>query len=68
MSYCFDSTGISQKRDNSNMIVTVASSKNIVLSPNIRSTKYIIEKLMKAVKGYSGKYVVISLGAGSGIT
>ena len=68
MSYCFDSTRISQKRDNSNMIVTVASSKNIVLSPNIRSMKYIIEKLVKASIGYSGKNVVVSLGAGSGIT
>ena len=68
MSYCFDSTGISQKRDNSNMIVTVASSENIVIRPNIQSANYILYKLLKTSIGYSGKNVVVSFGAGSGIS
>ena len=68
ISYCFDSTGISQKRDTNNLILTVSSSENILANSDIRCNEYIISKLMKAGKGYKGKHLVVSLGAGSGIT
>ena len=68
ISYCFDSTGISQKRDTNNLILTVSSSNNILANSDIRCNGYIIDKLMKAGKGYKGKHLVVSLGAGSGIT
>ena len=68
VSYCFDSTGISQKRDKNNLILTVSSAIIFLAMPDIQSKQYVIDKLVKSGRGYKCNNLVVSLGAGSGIT
>ena len=66
----FDRNGISQKRDpnNNNLITLSLSGKKLLSDPNIRSVEHIMKKLINVSKSYKGDKLVVSFGAGSGLT
>ena len=64
----FDQKGISQKRDSNNLIGIYLNARNLIYGETLRSMKYIFHRLVDMGKTYKGKDIVISVGAGSGIT
>ena len=64
----FNQVGICQKRDRCNLINIVLKAKNIVSNENINSVEYILDKMHDLNIDYTGNELIVSLGAGSGVT
>ena len=64
----FDTKGISQKRDSNNLIAISLNVKKLIYEQRFHSVDYIIQRLVNMARSYKGSKIVVSVGAGSGVT
>ena len=68
ISYSADTKGISQKRDMNNLISISLNAKNALCDTKYDTVQSILKRVVNFNKVYSDKEIIVSVGAGSGIT